>query len=49
MREYVLITVYMIEYTSVNLNKQSFAYARILNVSDAGHCIKSPYILLSSY
>ena len=35
--------------TSVNLNKQSFAYARILNVSDAGHCIKSPYILLSSY
>ena len=38
----------MIEYT-VYLKKQSVEYARILNMSDAVHIIRSLYILLSIY
>ena len=43
MRDYALITQNMI------LRKQSAEYARILNVSDAVHSIRSLYKLLSSY
>ena len=49
MREYVLTTLNMIEYGGIYLKKQSAEYARILNVSDALHSIRSPYRLLSSY
>ena len=49
MREYALITLNMIEYTSINQKKQSAEYASILNVSDAVHSIRSLYKLLSSY
>ena len=34
MREYVSIALNMIEYADIYLKKQSFEYARILNVSD---------------
>ena len=49
MRAYTLITLNMIEYSSLYLKKQSSEYARILNVSDAVHSIKLLYKLLSSY
>ena len=49
MREYALKTLDIIEYTGINLNKQSSEFAKILNVSEALHTIKSPYKLLSSY
>ena len=49
MREYALITLNMIEYAGIYLKKQSSEYARILNVSDAVHNIRSLYELLSSY
>ena len=49
MREYALIMLNMLEYACIYLNKQSFEYARIPNVSDAVHSIRSPYKLLSSY
>ena len=39
----------MIEYASIYLKKQSAEYARILNVFDAVHSIRSLYKLLSSY
>ena len=39
----------MIEYAGIYLTKQSAEYARILNVSDAVHSIRSLYKLLSSY
>ena len=39
----------MIEYASIYLKKQSAEYARILNVLDAVHSIRSLYKLLSSY
>ena len=49
MREYGLIMLNMIGYACIYLNKQSDEYARILNVFEAVHCIKTLYILLSSY
>ena len=49
MRAYTLITLNMIEYSSLYLKKQSAEYARILDVSDAVHSIKLLYKLLSSY
>ena len=49
MSEFALITLNMIEYAVVYLKKQSAAYARILNVSDEVHGIRSLYKLLSSY
>ena len=39
----------MIEYASIYLKKQSAEYARILNVFDAVHSVRSLYKLLSSY
>ena len=41
----------MIEYDGIYLkkNKQTAEYARILNVSDAVHNIRSLYKLMSSY
>ena len=39
----------IIEYVCRNLNKQKVEYARILNVSDAVHSMRSLYKLLSSY
>ena len=35
MFEYALIMLNMLEYIYLNLNKQSFEFARILNLSDA--------------
>ena len=49
MCEYALITLSMIEYASIYLKIQSTKYARILNVSDAVHSIRSLCKLLSSY
>ena len=49
MREYVLITLNMIEYPGIYLKKQNVEYARILNVSDTVHSIRSPYKLLINY
>ena len=54
MREYVLITLNMIEYTGIisekkTQKKQSAEYTRILNVSDAVHSMRSLYKLRSSY
>ena len=49
MREYALITLNIIEYIGIYLKKQSADYARILNVSDAVHSIRSLYKLLSRY
>ena len=49
MREYALVTLNMIEYTGLYLKKQRTEYARILNVSDGVHTIRSLYKLLSSY
>ena len=39
----------MFEYISLYLNKQSSRNARILDVSDAVHSIRSLYKLLSSF
>ena len=39
----------MLEYACIYLNKQSSEYARILNVSDAVHIIRSLWKLLSCY
>ena len=41
--EYALITLNMFEYACIYLNKQSSEYARIPNVSDAVHSIRSLY------
>ena len=51
MCEHVSITLKMIEYAMyVHIpEKQSAEYARIQNVSDAVHIIRSLYKLLSSY
>ena len=49
MRQYALITLNMLEYAYIYLNKQSSQYARILSVSDVVHIIRSLYELLSSY
>ena len=51
MREYALITLNMIEYAGIYLKKkkQSPEYARIRNVADGVHSIRSLYKLLSSY
>ena len=49
MREYTLITLNMHEYTRLWLNKQSSEYARILNMYDGVHNIRTLYKLLSSY
>ena len=39
----------MVEYAGIYLKKQSTEYARILNVFDVVHSIRSLYKLLSSY
>ena len=39
----------MIEHADIYLKKQGAEYARILDVSDAVHSIRSLYKLLSSY
>ena len=49
MREYALITLNTIEYAGIYLKNQSAEYARILNVSNAVHSIRSLYKLRSSY
>ena len=49
MCKYTLITLNMIEYAGIYLKKQSAEYARIINVCDAVHSIRSLYSLLSSY
>ena len=49
MCDYALITLKMIKYAGMYLKKQSAEYARILNVSDAVHRIRSLYKLLGSY
>ena len=50
MREYALIALNVIEYTSIYLKKKQIAkYARILDVSDAVHNIRSLYKLLGSF
>ena len=49
MREYALITLNMIEYASTNLKTWSAEYARIPNVPDAVHSLRSLYKLLNSY
>ena len=49
MCEYALIKLNMIGHTNIYLKKQGAEYARILNVSDAVHSIRSLYKLLSSY
>ena len=41
MLEYASITLNMIEYARIYLKKQSAEYARILNVSDVVHSIRS--------
>ena len=46
---YTLIMLNMLESNCVNRNKQSSEYARILNVLDAVHSIRSLYKLRSSY
>ena len=43
------MTLNVTEYVGIYLKKQSAEYARILNVSDAVHSIRSVYKLLSSY
>ena len=43
------MTLNVIEYVGIHLKKQGAEYARILNVSDAVHSIRSVYKLLSSY
>ena len=47
MHKYASMTLKMIEYAGLHLKKQSAEYARILNVSDALHSIRSLYKLLT--
>ena len=47
MRQYASVTINIIEYAGIYQEKLSDEYARILNVSDAEHSIKSLYKLLS--
>ena len=49
MREWSSITLNMIEYAGIYLEKQSAQYAISLNLSNAVHSIRSLYKLLSSY
>ena len=49
MREYALITLNTIEYAGIYLKNQSAEYARVLNVSNAVHSIRSLYKLRNSY
>ena len=49
MLECALLTLNIIEYVSIYLKKQIAQYARILNVSDAVHSIRSLHKLLTSY
>ena len=49
MLECALLTLNMIEYASIYLKKHIAEYARILNLSDAVHSIRSLSKLLSSY
>ena len=49
MLECVLLTLNIIEYASIYLKKQIAQYARILNVSDSVHSIRSLHKLLTSY
>ena len=49
MCQYASVLLNIIEYTYIYLKTQSAEYARILNMSDAVHNIRSMYKLLSSY
>ena len=49
MLECALLTLNIIEYASIYLKKQIAQYARILNVSNAVHSIRSLHKLLTSY
>ena len=49
MYEYASITQNMIEYAGIHLEKQGAEYARILNMADVVHSIRSPYKFLSGY
>ena len=49
MLECALLTLNIIEYVSIYLKKQIAQYARILNVSNAVHSIRSLHKLLTSY
>ena len=49
MLECALLTLNIIQYASIYLKKQIARYARILNVSDAVHSIRSLHKLLTSY
>ena len=49
MCQYASVLLNIIEYTYIYLKTQSAEYARILNMSDVVHSIRSMYKLLSSY
>ena len=49
MREYAVIMLNVLEYVCIYLNRQSFEYASILNVSDAVHITRPLFKLLSTY
>ena len=49
MQHYASVALNIIETAGIYQEKQSAEYARILDVSDAVHSIKSLYKLLSSY
>ena len=49
MCEYASITLNMIEYAGIYLEKEITEYARILHMSDTVHSIRSLYKLLSIY
>ena len=49
MREYVSITLNMVEYAGIYLKNRSAEYARILNESDAVYSTRSLFKLRNSY
>ena len=49
MLEYASVTLNMIAYAGIYLKKLSTEYARILNMPDAVHSIRSLYKLMSIY
>ena len=49
MREYAMPMLLYLKYAYIYLNKHSSKYARILNVSDAVHSVRSLHKFISSY
>ena len=49
MHQYASLVLSLIEYGDIYLKIQSVEYARILNVSDTVHSVRSLYKLMSSY